>query len=80
MKCLGHLSLLASRACSQVAGSDAISASCRVLNEAVNPGVFQEGASGFVGFLWSVMVSWRVASECHWVDGVCAQALMGDSR
>lgn len=57
MKCLGHLSLLASGACSQVAGSDTISASCRVLSEAVNPGVFQEGASGFVGFLWLVMVS-----------------------
>lgn len=79
MKCLGHLGLLASRACSQVAGSDAISASCRVLSEAVNPGVFQEGASGFVGFLVSDG-QLKVASECHWVDGVCAQALMGDSR
>lgn len=38
--------------CSQVARSEAISVSCRVLSEAINPGVSQEGASGFVGFPW----------------------------
>lgn len=52
MKRMGHWSLLTSVACFQVAGSEAISVSCRVLREAVNPGVSQEGASGFVGFLW----------------------------
>lgn len=54
---MGHLSLLTGRLVLREPGSEMISASCRVLCDAVNPGVFQERDSGFVGFLEWVMVS-----------------------